>query len=75
MAKVICSASHPVDLSTGRSLAPGETAEDVDTDHPHQRTLVVDGLLHVIDGTTPRKRQAARLVDVAVDESTEKTKE
>lgn len=51
---VIGTASHPVDLSDGRSVAPGETVADVDTTHPHQRALIVNGDLAVSSGTTPR---------------------
>lgn len=56
MAKVVNTATHPIDLSDGRMLGPGETAEDVDTDHEHQRALVLDGHLVVLEGMTPRKR-------------------
>lgn len=57
--KVVCSSSHPIDLSDGRTLAPGESAEDVDTTHPHQRALVLDGHIVVLEGTTPRVRVPA----------------
>ena len=75
MAKVLCTSSHPVDLSDGRTLAPGEVAEDVDTEHPHQRGLVLDGHLLVQEGTKPRARQANKLVEAAeksADENNEK---
>lgn len=65
MATVLCTSSHQVDLADGRALAPGETATDVDTDHPHTRSLVLDGHLLVTDGSTPRKRQAERLTTEA----------
>ena len=72
MAKVLCTASHPVDLSDGRTLAPGEVAEDVDTEHPHQRGLVLDGHLLVQEGTKPRARQSQKLVEAASDDKNEK---
>lgn len=72
MATVLCTASHPVDLSDGRTLAPGEVAEKVDTDHPHQRGLVLDGHLLVQEGTKPRARQAQKLVDEAVKSDDDK---
>lgn len=52
---VIGTAAYPVDLSDGRMVAPGEVAEGVDLDHPHQKALVVDGHLSVVDGPTARK--------------------
>lgn len=69
MATGINTATHPIDLSNGRILAPGERADDIDTDHPHQRALVVDGLLHVEEGSTPRKRQPAKRVEKAASET------
>lgn len=76
-ATVICSAPHPVDLHDGRVLAPGETAEGIDTEHPHQRALVLDGSLHVVDGMTPKKRKSDDLVALAAkaDDSTNTVKE
>jgi hypothetical protein len=65
MAKVINSTSHPVDLDTGRSLAPGEVAEDVDTEETHNRVLVAEGLLTVLEGTNPRVARADKLVSDA----------
>lgn len=60
MATVRNIAGRAVDLSDGRVIAPGETAEDVDTDHAHQRQLVTDELIAVEDGMTPRKRAGVR---------------
>lgn len=54
MSTVIGTADHPVDLHDGRMVAPGETVADVDTSHPHQRSLVTDGHLTVVEGKTPR---------------------
>ena len=62
---VVCTATHAVDLDDGRSLAPGETATDVDTSNAHNRGLVIDGSLYVTDGTTPRVRMADNLVKAA----------
>ena len=52
---VIGTGDHPVDLSDGRLVAPGEVVEDVDLNDPHQRALVTDGHLTVLDGKTARK--------------------
>lgn len=71
---VVCTATHAVDLDDGRSLAPGETAYDVDTSNAHNRGLVIDGSLNVTDGTTPRVRMADKLVETAAT-STEDDKE
>lgn len=75
MAKVLCTSSHPVDLSDGRTLAPGEGTDKVDTDHPHQRGLVLDGHLLVQEGTKPRARQAQRLVEAAKSDDEQNEKE
>lgn len=65
MSTVINVAGYPVDLDDGRTLASG-ASDEVDTDRPHNRTLVVQGQLHVVEGMTPKKSQPARLVrDVA----------
>lgn len=71
MATVVNTRTYPLDLSDGRIAAPGLRAEDVDTDHPHQRQLVLDGHLSVIEGTKPHKRQAERLVDEVTAEPDE----
>lgn len=65
MSTVLNVTGHPIDLDDGRSLAPGEQAEDVDTDHPHNRVLVTDGLATVLEGMTPHKAQPTRLVSQA----------
>lgn len=72
---VVCVATHAVDLDDGRSLAPGETAYDVDTSSPHNRGLVIDGALYVTDGTTPRVRQEDKLVDVAATPTNDEEEE
>lgn len=40
--------SHPVDLSDGRTLGPGETAEDVATGNTHNKDLIDQGHLRVV---------------------------
>lgn len=65
MSAVLNVAGHPIDLSDGRVLAPGEDADEVDTDTPHNRALVVNGHLLVTEGMTPRKAQPERLVEQA----------
>lgn len=72
MAKVLNTASHPVDLSDGRTLAPGEVADDIDTDHPHQRSLVLDGHLLVQEGLKPRVRKTGGSGENSSDEKNEK---
>lgn len=67
MSTVLNVAGHPIDLDDGRTLAPGEQAEEVDTTHPHNRVLVVEGLATVLEGTTPKKTQPDRLVKNAAD--------
>lgn len=62
---VVCTATHPVDLDDGTTLGPGQTMEGVDTNHPHNRGLVIDGAITVVDGTTPKTRKAEALVDEA----------
>lgn len=62
---VVCTARHAVDLDSGISLAPGESAVDVDLDHPHNRALVIDGALAVTEGKVPRARQDDRLAQLA----------
>jgi hypothetical protein len=46
---VLNTAAHPIDLSTGRTLEPGEIAEGIDVDNDHDTALVDDGLLLVLD--------------------------
>lgn len=60
---------YPVDLADGRSLAPGESADDIDTNLPHHRALVLDGDLRVSEGSTPRKRQPEKRVAKAEDKA------
>lgn len=43
MPKIMNVVNHPIDLDSGRSLAPGEEAE-VDLDHAHNKSLVDEGL-------------------------------
>lgn len=75
MSTVLNVAGHPIDLDDGRTLAPGEEAEDVNTDHPHNRVLVVRGHLTVLEGTTPRKTQPERLPKVVAAESDDNGKD
>lgn len=59
--------SHVIDLDDGRLLEPGATAE-ADTNHPHQRALILDGILAVREGLKPRTRQDDRLVSRAASQ-------
>lgn len=65
MSTVLNVAGHPIDLDDGRTLAPGEQAEEVNTDHPHNRVLIVEGLATVVEGSTPRTTKPNRLVSDA----------
>lgn len=56
LGSVLCIGTHPVDLDDGRTLAPGDPADNVDTMSAHNRDLVLSGHLKVVEGTTPRKR-------------------
>lgn len=64
---VVCTSTHPIDLDDGRELAPGQTVEEVDLDHPHNRTLVLDGSLVVTEGKVPRARHDEQLVSRAAE--------
>lgn len=61
MTKVICTSAHAVDLSDGRTLAPGESATEVDIDHDHQKALVLDGHLYVLDDAPDDEQPPASL--------------
>lgn len=55
MSKIINVSGHPVDIDSGRTLAPGETADGVDLEHPHNKALVDDGLaVEVADEKKPK---------------------
>lgn len=54
MAKIVGSARHPVDLSDGRSVAPGEVIDGIDVDgDDHNKQLVADGRLTVLETPQP----------------------
>lgn len=54
---VVCTAAHPVDLADGRSLAPGESADDVSINNAHNKVLVDGGDLVVLAGSTKGQSQ------------------
>jgi hypothetical protein len=56
MADVLCTSQHAIDLDDGRTLGPGESADDIDLESAHNRALVLDGHLLVTEGKTPRSR-------------------
>lgn len=59
MAKVLNVSGHPIDLNDGRTLAPGEEADGVDIDHPHNQSLLDSGhVVHVKEQKTKSRRQA-----------------
>lgn len=69
MSTVLNVVGHPIDLDDGRTLAPGEEVDQVDTDHPHNRALVVNGHVLVTEGMTPRKAHPDRLVKKVADDT------
>lgn len=58
MRKIMNVANHPIDLSSGRTLAPGEEAE-ADLDDTHNKSLVDDGLAVEIKVETKPQAKAA----------------
>lgn len=60
---VFNSKSYPVDLADGRTLAPSETAEDIDLDAEHNRNLVLDGTITVQEGFKPRTSEASKAAE------------
>lgn len=71
MSTVINTAGHAIDLADGRTIAPGETVNDLDVQHPHNALLVVSGRLYVTEGRTPRKAPTEEaLVKAAVKDNT-----
>jgi hypothetical protein len=57
----------PVSLDNGALLGLGEEAK-IDSDLPHNRNLIVDGNVAVIDGPHPRVRHTDQLVADAAAE-------
>lgn len=55
MSNVLNVAGYPIDLDGGRTLAPGEQAEKVNTDNPHNKALVANGHLTVVGGKMPSR--------------------
>lgn len=63
MAKVLNVTSHPIDLSDGRVLAPGEEADDVAAGNRHNKSLIQQGHVLVLDDdsdTAEKPKQAER---------------
>lgn len=61
-------AGHSIDLDTGRTLAPGEKAEGVNVDHPHNQALIARGKAVA---STPRKNPPSRPAKPMADTDTE----
>lgn len=57
LSAIVNARSYPVTVAGGRTLAPGEKREDVDMDIPHNRGLLLDKHIVVLDGFKPRTRQ------------------
>lgn len=49
---------HPVDIDSGRTLAPGEVADGVDLKHPHNKSLLDLGLATEIEKKQPKAEPA-----------------
>lgn len=49
MTKVLNVTTHAIDLDDGRTLAPGETADDIKEGNRHNKTLIEQGLILVVD--------------------------
>jgi hypothetical protein len=70
---VLCTASHDVTLDDGRTLRPGDQADDIDTSSDHNAALVEDGHLSVVndkresaeDRTAREKREAEAAANAA----------
>lgn len=56
---VVCVASHPVDLADGRSLEPGEVADGIDVNDPHNAQLVESDAILVRQAKAPAPSTAA----------------
>lgn len=50
--------THPVDLSDGRTIGPGETAEDVALGNAHNKDLLDQGHIAVLGGAEPSAEEA-----------------
>lgn len=50
--------SHPIDLDDGRTLAPGETAEDVPM-NAHNKALLDDGFIAILGHAAAKESPAA----------------
>lgn len=53
-----CTSTHPIDLASGRVLAPGESA-DLDPHDPHHAALIADGSLMALAERAPRSSPSA----------------
>lgn len=70
MAKVLNVTGHSIDLDDGRTLAPGEEAEDVNTEHPHNAAVIDQGFALVVEEAVARKGQSSRPAKDAPDDTT-----
>jgi hypothetical protein len=57
--RVLCISTHTIDLSDGRPLAPGETADGIDESDTHNAELIANG--HLITLASPATSAAAPL--------------
>lgn len=58
MATVVNCGTHPIDISTGKTLGVGEIADNIDVSVQHNRDLINDGHLYVVD--RPKKVAAVK---------------
>lgn len=65
-ARVLCTSSHVIDLDDGRVLGPGESAESVDTKHAHNKLLLDEGQLRVLD-SAPKNWESRNPVSSSED--------
>lgn len=64
---VVCTAAHPVDLDDGRSLPPGESADNVDITVPANATLINAGQIVVTSGDKPKPHPPAKRAEAPQD--------
>ena len=55
--KVVCTATHPVDLDDGRSLPPGETADNVDLSIESNASLLEAGQIYELKDNNSQRLQ------------------
>lgn len=54
MSRYRVSSTHPVDIASGAVFAPGETAVGVDSEDPHDKRLIEEGVLVETTSSKPK---------------------